>query len=81
MIAGRNDYGHLHYFTKETALATLQDTGYSIVDWCFTPYFDELHSKTLKNKIGQLPRKILKMISPELQVKLLGGSSLLVLAK
>ncbi|MER8475412.1 NAD-dependent epimerase/dehydratase family protein [Mesorhizobium sp. M1163] len=32
----RQKAGHLHYFTRETALATLEDTGYTVVDWHFT---------------------------------------------
>ena len=32
----RENVGHLHYFMKDTALATLQDTGQEIVDWFYT---------------------------------------------
>jgi hypothetical protein len=81
MMSARQSVGHLHYFTPETALATLKDSGYEIVDYCFTPSFDDLPSKTLKSKIARLPRKILYAISPKLMVKLLGGCSLLVLTK
>ena len=36
MIEMRERYGHLHYFTAETALATLSDTGYAVVDAFYT---------------------------------------------
>lgn len=36
MLAMREQYGHLHYFTAETALATLTDAGYSVRDYFFT---------------------------------------------
>lgn len=36
MLHMRRQYGHLHYFTKETALATLADAGYEVVDWFYT---------------------------------------------
>ncbi len=36
MMYMRKRYGHLHYFTKETALATLADAGYTVVDYFFT---------------------------------------------
>jgi SAM-dependent methyltransferase len=36
MIHMRERYGHLHYFTAETAIATLEDTGYEIVDTMVT---------------------------------------------
>ena len=32
ILNGRKTVGHLHYFTKETALATLEDAGYEIID-------------------------------------------------
>ncbi|MFZ5472156.1 MAG: class I SAM-dependent methyltransferase [Myxococcota bacterium] len=32
----RRQYGHLHYFTAETAQATLIDTGYLVEDACYT---------------------------------------------
>ena len=32
----RERYGHLHYFTAETALATLSDAGFRVVDSAFT---------------------------------------------
>jgi len=28
----RKEFGHLHYFTHETALATLEDSGYRVLD-------------------------------------------------
>ena len=36
MLYMRKQYGHLHYFSKETALATLSDLGYEIVDYFYT---------------------------------------------
>ncbi len=81
MMNSRNNAGHLHYFTPETALATLRDTGYEVIDYFFTKPFNDLPSKTLRNKLLKLPRKLLYAISPNLMIKLLGGCSLIVLAK
>jgi SAM-dependent methyltransferase len=36
MLAMRRDFGHLHYFTLETALATLTDSGYAVIDHFYT---------------------------------------------
>lgn len=36
MLEMRKEFGHLHYFTSETALATLEDTGYSVLDHFYT---------------------------------------------
>src|ERR1700744_1309937 len=32
----RRNVGHIQYFLKQTALATLEDCGYTIVDHCYT---------------------------------------------
>jgi len=81
MIYARESVGHLHYFTRETALATLQDCGYEIIDSFYTTSFLGLPSKTFKAKLAKLPRRLLFAMSPHLCVRLLGGCSLLVLAK
>jgi 2-polyprenyl-3-methyl-5-hydroxy-6-metoxy-1,4-benzoquinol methylase len=76
----RKNVGHLHYFMKDTALSTLEDTGYKIVDYFYTPQHVDL-AKTLKAQLLKLPRKILFAMHPDLVVRLLGGYSLLVLAE
>ena len=36
MLAMRREFGHLHYFTLETALATLTDSGFAVLDHFYT---------------------------------------------
>lgn len=36
MLDMRSQYGHLHYFTPETALATLEDCGFTVMDHFYT---------------------------------------------
>lgn len=79
LMSARYSVGHLHYFMKETAIATLVDSGYDIVDYFYTAGSLELPRKTLKSKIATLPRKLLFKSNEDLAVKLLGGFSLLVL--
>lgn len=74
-------FGHLHYFTRATALAALEHAGYAIVDWSYTASGVELASPTLGNRVLKLPRRALFAVAPELCVRLLGGYSLLVLAE
>jgi len=81
MMRERNSVGHLHYFTLETAIATLEDSGFEVLDYFFTPSFKELPRKTWKSRIMKGPRMLLYSISPRLMVKFFGGCSLLVLAK
>lgn len=76
----RKAVGHIHYFTKDIALLALQDTGYDIVDWCFTPANVD-QTKTMGARLLKMPRRIAFRISQELTVRILGGYSLLVLAK
>jgi hypothetical protein len=76
----RKEVGHLHYFMKETALATLADTGYEIIDWFYTPG-GLANPRSLKARLLSWPRKICSLINQDLTVRLLGGYSMLVLAK
>lgn len=81
LMDSRKSVGHLHYFTKETALATLTDSGYEIIDFFYTSGSIELPRKTLKSRFAVLPRKLLFKINPDLAAKLFGGFSLMVLAR
>lgn len=81
LIEVRHVLGHLHHFIPETALATLEDCGYEIVDQMFTPSFAEIPPRSLKAKLARPPRQLLYAISPKLMSKTLGGCSLMVLAK
>lgn len=81
MIKNRKKYGHIHYFTPETALASIEDVGYKVIDYQFTAFFKELPTKSLRSKIAKYPRLFLYSISPRIMVRLIGGCSLLVLAK
>ena len=80
-MTGRNTVGHINYYTKETALATLEDTGYQIMDYFYTADSLELPRKTFKSKLAKLPRKLLFGANEDLAVKLMGGFSLMVLAR
>jgi hypothetical protein len=80
-ISARNSVGHIHYFTPPTALATLTDCGYTIIDSYFTTPFDDVPGTSLNERLARIPRRILYAISPKLMVKMMGGCSLIVLAK
>ena len=77
----RDQTGHLHYFFKDTALATLRDCGYEIVDWTYTRSSQELPGKSLRTKVANLPRKLMQLVSEDLSARLFGGYSLLVLTR
>ena len=79
----RDNVGHLHYFTAETALATLKDSGQKILDVCYTDggiALQKLHPST-KRMLANIPRRILSKFSVGLTARILGGYSLLVLTE
>lgn len=76
----REGVGHIHYFTKDTALALLEDCGYTILDTRYTASRLELPNQAFSSKVMALPRRILHRFEPDLAVRVLGGYSLLVLA-
>jgi SAM-dependent methyltransferase len=80
LLHTRDLYGHIHYYTKETALRTLQDTGYKILDYFYTPRAVETGGAQLKRKVLYFPRRLFFGINHDLAVRILGGFSLLVLA-
>jgi hypothetical protein len=80
LLKRRELYGHIHYFTKETALASVNEAGYELVDYFYTPRCLELAKDTIQ-KIARLPRMICFSIHQDLTVRILGGYSLLVLAR
>lgn len=77
----REQTGHLHYFHKYTALATLKDCGYEVVDWNYTRSSQELPGKSVKTKVANLPRKLMQTVSEDLSARLFGGYSLLALTR
>lgn len=81
LIDMRRSVGHIHYFTKDTALALLEDTGYRVIDYAYTSGATELGSLGWKSRLMKVPRQALYSIHPDTAARMLGGYSLLVLAE
>lgn len=81
ILNARSKWGHIHYFTKETALESLKDAGYELVDYCYTSSSLELPNLGWKANLMRLPRMIFFWLNQDLAVRVFGGFSLLVLAK
>jgi 2-polyprenyl-3-methyl-5-hydroxy-6-metoxy-1,4-benzoquinol methylase len=77
----RRTLGHIHYFTKETALAALADTGYEVQDYFYTSHSIDMPARSFKAGLARVPRKILYKVNSGLTVRLFGGFSLMVLAQ
>ncbi|MEO9169355.1 MAG: class I SAM-dependent methyltransferase [Aestuariivirga sp.] len=80
---GRKSVGHLHYFTQETALSTLADTGHTIIDYHLTSGALDLASKrrSMRLNLSNIPRRLLAVISKRWAARVLGGFSLMVLTQ
>lgn len=82
-LASRASVGHLHYFTAESALATLRDAGYTVLaSELLSPGVDLFRNEpTARRALANLPRLLLGRASPRLAARLLGGYTLLVLTR
>jgi SAM-dependent methyltransferase len=78
-MRARKSLGHLHYFSRETALSTLRDTGYDLLDEELTQPAIDLWGG--KSKAAKLPRRMAFRLNPRLAARVMGGFSLLVLAR
>lgn len=81
IIHQRRSVGHLHYFTKGTALATLEDTGYVILDHIYGDAALDLPNRGWKSEMANVPRRLLSLLNKDLAVRVFGGYSLFVLTK
>ena len=79
--AVRKSAGHLHYFTRKLVFAALEETGYSVLDWRYTPAAVDLPARSAAMALARWPRKAMFALNAELAVRTLGGYSLLVLAE
>ena len=76
----RDEVGHLHYFSKFTALATLEYCGYKIKQHFYTKSW-ESNYHSIHNSLASLPRRLCHAIAPDLTARILGGLPLMVLAE
>src|SRR2546429_4975878 len=54
LLKVREAYGHIHYFTKESALQALKDTSYEVLDYFYTARAIEVPSDVLTRKLLRL---------------------------
>ncbi len=77
----RHKVGHIHYFTKGLALSLIQESGFEVVDWFYTGAAFNNPQTSWKSKVARLPRRLAYFINRDWGVRLLGGDTLMVLAK
>ena len=83
ILKSRERFGHIHYFTKDIALAALRDAGLEIIDVFYTSWLQDLPlpKKTLRFFLLRRIHKIAFKLNKDLAVRILGGASLMVLTK
>jgi len=77
----RRKVGHIHYFTKGLALELLDECGFEVVDYQYTGAAFNAPQATLKTRLVSLPRRLIYALNKDIGVRLLGGETLMVLAK
>jgi len=77
----RKAYGHIHYFSKETILDMLKDLGYEIVSYTYTSVNADYPAKTFLSSIFKKIMRLVYGMNKDMAVRVLGGYSILILAK
>jgi SAM-dependent methyltransferase len=80
LLKRRREHAHVHYFSAETTLETLKDTGYIVKDYFYAPRSNEI-GPSFVQKLFRGPRAVLFGIQRDFAVRLLGGYSLMILAE
>jgi SAM-dependent methyltransferase len=81
LLRVRDKVGHIHYYAKNLALTLLKECGYDIIDCSYTGASFSAPQATWKGRLARLPRRLLFALNRDLGVRLLGGDTLIVLAK
>jgi SAM-dependent methyltransferase len=76
----RRHYGHLHFYTAAVAFETLKECGYSVLASSYISRLVDV-PRSISEYAFWLPRKFISLLSAELSARLLGGTSLLVVAR
>lgn len=82
-IEGRHTLGHLHYFTADSAIAALMDTGHEILDCVYTNAAFGLFKQhpSFRKAVANVPRWLFSRFSVPFTARVFGGYSVLVLAR
>lgn len=81
LLLVRSKVGHIHYFTKGLALSLIQESGFQVLDWFYTGASFSAPQVSWKAKLARIPRKLVNAINRDWGVRLLGGDTLIILAK
>uniref|UniRef100_UPI004048AC40 class I SAM-dependent methyltransferase n=1 Tax=Polynucleobacter sp. TaxID=2029855 RepID=UPI004048AC40 len=77
----REEVGHLHYFSEYTALQTLKDCGYKIIDYKFNASYLFLRPRNIRQVLILPMRLLFSVFGKKMQSKFFGGVSIAVYAE
>ena len=77
----REKVGHLHYFTRGLALSLLQESGFEIIEARYTGAAMNAPKRSFKTQVAGLVRRVAYAIDRDFGARLLGGETLMVLAR
>lgn len=81
LMPHRRALGHIHYFTRDTALALITDAGYEIESDRYIPSVVDFAARDLKSRVLTAVQRAGFRLAPHLSVSAVGGYSLLVAAR
>lgn len=73
--------GHIHFFTSEIAKKVIEKAGFRILDTMVTKAPIELLKSKVKKRLLSYVHRLIYTFSPQFAIRVLGGYSLLILAK
>lgn len=73
--------GHIHYYTRGLALALLEECGYEVIDARYTGAAFNTPHRSLRTRFVGWLRRLVFAVNHDLGARLLGGETLMVLAR
>ena len=81
LLRVREKVGHLHYFTKGLALALLRESGFEVIEARYTNAALDAPQRTAITRMVGLLRRLAYALDRDFGARLLGGETLMVLAR
>ncbi|KAF0101270.1 MAG: methyltransferase family protein [bacterium] len=77
----RRKVGHLHFFTRGLVLALLEECGFEVIEARYTGAAYSAPNRSLRTRLAGLLRRMTNTLLGDAGVRLLGGETLMVLAR
>jgi len=81
LLRARAKVGHIHYYTRSLALALLAECGYEVLEARYTGAAFSAPQRRWPAKAAALARRLVYALGGDAGVRLVGGETLLVLAR